>query len=666
MNPLKQIESLREQIRHHEYCYYVLNNPVISDYEFDKLVKQLEELENSHPEYITPDSPTQRVSSELTKEFKQVKHSKPMLSLDNTYSSDEIIDWEKRVLKFIKSGHFEFVVEPKIDGVSCALTYESGKLVYAATRGDGETGEDITANIKTIRSIPLVLIGKNVPEKFELRGEVFLEKKEFTRLNESLNGEQIFANPRNAVAGSVRQKNPRITAERHLKFFVHSYGIIEGGKEFDTQYEFLAASGQYGLPVIGNTKLCGSIKEVIEYCSYWQNNREKLDYDIDGMVIKINSLCQQEAVGMTAKSPRWAIAYKFPAQQATTTVNNVIFSVGRTGVVTPVAELAPVECAGVTISNSTLHNFDEIKRLGLKIHDTVLIERAGEVIPKIIKVIESKRTGKEKEIKIPEKCPSCSGKIIREKEGVVAYRCINPLCPAQLIRGLLHFCSREAMDIVGMGDAVVEQLVSKKYVSDFADIYGLTKEKLLELELVKSKKADNLLSAIENSKSQQLSRLIYALGIRNIGEKAAITLAKKFGMLDKLMEMGVEELTQINEVGPVMAESIVMFFSQPDTAKLINKLRKYDVNMKEKTQKNSGPQVLLNKTFVFTGEMESMPRSEAENIVQELGGNAVSSVTKNTDYAVVGVNPGSKYRKAQQFNIKILTEQEFLKLINKK
>ncbi len=665
----KEIEKLRQEIRHHDYLYYVLNQPEISDAEYDRLMKRLKELEKKYPQFITLDSPTQRVSGQPAELFQPVKHAKPMLSLENTYSPEEVKEWGERVKKGLSEEKHEYVVEPKIDGVSTALTYENGIFTLGATRGDGETGEDITANLKTIRSIPLSLLTtfySPLPKLLEVRGEVYMEKKEFNRLNEEMKsrGEPIFANPRNAAAGSLRQKDPRITASRPLKFFAHSYGLIERGKKLTTHWEYLQALKEYGIKTIEQAKLCKNIEEIIDYCKKWEEKRDTLSYEIDGMVIKINSLSQREKLGSTLKSPRWAIAYKFPARQATTKVKNIIVQVGRTGIITPVAELEPVGCGGVTISHSTLHNFDEIKRLGVKIGDTVLIERAGEVIPKVVKVIESKRTGKEKEFKVPSKCPVCAGPIVKEKEEEVAYRCINPSCPAQLARGLIHFAKREAMDIEGLGESVVEQLVEKKMVSDFADIYSLKKEDLLKLDLFADKKAENLLSAIQVSKNRPLGRLLYALGIRHVGEKAAQVLAERFETMDNLMKASVDDLTSIYEVGPVMAESVVNFFRQEGTRKLIEKLKKAKVNMKTE-EKKKGPQPLAGKTFVFTGELKSFTRPEAEAKVKELGGNPTSSVSKKTDYIVVGENPGSKYTKAKELGVKVVAEEEFIKLIKR-
>ncbi|MDI6640995.1 MAG: NAD-dependent DNA ligase LigA [Elusimicrobiota bacterium] len=675
MDIKKQIENLRKEIRKHDYLYYVLNQPEISDYEYDQLMKKLEELEKAHPEFITPDSPTQRVSGEVTKEFKPVKHSTAMLSLDNTYSAEEIREWDTRIKKFLPNQKYAFIVEPKIDGVSCAVTYKNGLLSVGATRGDGETGEDITLNIKTIKSIPLSLFQTSnqgskfqfqLPSIFEVRGEVYIDKKEFEKLNKELleKGQTTFANPRNAAAGSLRQKDPKITASRPLKFFVHSFGEIKDAR-FTTYSEFLAFCKKLGLRTIEHTKLCKNIDEVINYCLHWQEKRDEIDYEIDGMVIKVNSLKQRKILGFTMKSPRWAIAYKFPARQATTKVINIRVQVGRTGIITPVADLQPVQCGGVTISHATLHNFDEIERLGVLIGDTVLVERAGEVIPKVVKVIESKRTGREKKFELPKKCPECSGVIVKEKEEEVGWRCINPSCPAQLERGLIHFAKREAMDIEGLGDAVVKQLVSKKIVTDFADLYSLKKSDLFKLELFKDKKAENLLAAIEKSKTQPLSHLLYGIGIRNIGEKAANLLVERFGDIDRLMAATAEELTEIKEVGPVTAESVVNFFKQPQTKKLIAKLKAQGVNTKE-PKKVVVESPFTGKTVVFTGELKSFSRTEAETKIRELGGSPSSSVSKKTDFIIVGENPGSKYTKAKQLGVKILTEEEFLSLIKQK
>jgi len=476
------------------------------------------------------------------------------------------------------------------------------------------------------------------------------------------NGEQPFANPRNAAAGSLRQKNPKITAERKLKFIVHSYGTIPGTGKFRTHFEFLNICEKIGLPTtLKNINVTKKIGEVVELCKKREFERENMPFEIDGLVIKINSIEQQKKLGFTMKSPRWAIAYKFPPKQATTKIINIVVQVGRTGTLTPVAELEPVECAGVVISRATLHNFDEVERLDVKIGDTVLIERAGEVIPKIIKVIETKRTGGERKIKIPEKCPVCGQPIVKVKEEDVAWRCINPSCPAHLENGLVHFAKREAMDIEGLGEAAVVQLISKKMVSDFADIYYLKKDDLLKLELFKDKKAQNLLDAIAKSKTRPLSRLLFGLGIRNVGEKAAIVLAEKFLTLDDLMKAAVDDLQKIYEVGPAVAESVVKFFAMPETKKLVEKLKKTGVNTTEEIKK--GPKILEGKTFVFTGELKKFSRTDAEAKVRQLGGNDASSVSQKTDFVVAGDTPGSKYNRAKKLGVKIISEDDFLKMI---
>ena len=657
----KEIERLREQIRHHDYLYHVLSQPQISDKEYDDLMRRLKDLEEEYPQFKTDNSPTVRISGGILEGFETVKHKQKMLSLDNTYSYEELRDWDERVHKRLRLGEkVEYVVELKIDGVSANITYEKGELSIGATRGEGETGEDVTQNIKTIRAIPLVLLGKNIQGFIEIRGEVYMERKDFALLNKEREraGEILFANPRNATSGSLKLLDTGQAAKRGLNFFAHSLGEYKG-LDILTQWEFLNRLKEWGMRTNPHSKLCSNLGEVIAYCKIWQEKREKLTYDIDGMAVKVNSLSQQRRLGFTLKSPRWAVAYKFPARQATTFVLNINLQVGRTGVITPVAELKPVECAGVIIRHATLHNFDEIKRLNVREGDRVLIERAGEVIPKIVKVVQSK--GRHPFI-IPKACPVCRGKVIKEKEEDVAYRCINPSCPAQLERGLIHFASRTAMDIEGMGEAVVEQLVGRRLVKDFADVYSLKKEGLLKLELFKDKKAQNLLEAIEKNKNQPLSRLIYGLGVRHVGEKAAYVLAHKFTTLDNLMKAKQEDFDAIYEVGSVMAESIVNFFRQESTQRLIKKLKEAGLNLQEKLTPVKKSR-LTGKTVVFTGELKNFSRSEVERLVRRFGGNASSSVSKNTDLVVFGENPGSKYNKAKELGIKIINEEEFSRLI---
>ncbi len=665
----KEIGKLRDEIRHHDYCYYVLNQPKASDKEYDELVKKLEGMEEEHPELITPDSPTQRVSGALIEGFKTVRHKVKMLSLDNTYSFEELQDWDERVHKgLLHSEKVEYVAELKIDGVSVSLTYEDGVLTIGATRGDGEIGEDITLNLRTVHAIPLKLPltpNSKPPATLEVRGEIYMTKKGFKQLNKTRSGqgEVLFANPRNSAAGSLKLLDSKLVAERRLNCFIHSFGIMEGSKAIPDQWEFLQTAKKWEFSINPANKLCKDLEEVIKFCRHWQEKRDLLDYEIDGIVVKVNSFDQQKRLGETLKNPRWACAYKFPAKQATTRLKEIRVQVGRTGVITPVAELEPVECGGVTIKHATLHNFDEIERLGVRRGDKVLVERAGEVIPKIVKVVESGKTSGEKAFKIPAKCPACGSEITKEKEEEVAYRCINPSCPAQLERGLAHFASRAAMDIEGMGEAAVEQLVQKGMVKDFAGIYSLTKEKLLKLELFKNKKAENLLAAIEKSKKQPLSRLLYALGIRHVGEKAAFVLARRFGELGKIISSKREDFEAIHEIGSVMAESVEHFFKQKKTQDLMEDLKKAGLNMSEPKRK-AAAQPLAGRTFVFTGEMAGFTRQEAERLVRELGADATSSVSGNTDFVVAGESPGSKYAAAKKLGVKIITEKEFRKMIS--
>jgi len=660
----QKIEKLREQIRHHDYQYYVLSQPEISDKEYDDLIKELEALEKQFPGLRSADSPTQRVGGEVQERFKTVTHRVKMLSLGNTYSIEELKEWDKRVHKGLGTAAVEYVAELKIDGVSASLNYKNGLFVLGATRGDGATGEDITHNLKTVRAIPLRLFGKEHPKFLDVRGEIYMEISEFDKINKERKreGEVLFANPRNSASGSLKLLDSSLTARRRLNCFIHSFGLLEGKNKFATHWEFLNQAKEWGLRVNLNNKLCKNLDEVIDYCQKWQEKQRSLPYQIDGIVIKVNSLEQQEKLGFTLKSPRWAAAYKFPARQATTRLKDIQVQVGRTGVLTPVAILEPVECGGVTITHSTLHNFDEIKRLDIRIGDRVILERAGEVIPHIIKVVDSVRTGKEKIFKIPQKCPACGGKITKEKEGDVAYRCINSSCPKQFERGLLHFSSRVAMDIEGLGEAVVEQLIDKKIVHDFADIFLLKKEDLLKLELFAEKKAENLLASISKSKQQPLSRLLFGLGIRHVGEKAASVLAERFHGLDKIMQSDRDDFDNIPEIGEVMAESIAEFFAYSQTRKLLAKLKAVGVNIREPEReiKNSP---ISGKTFVFTGELNSLTRDEAGKKIRGLGATASSSVSKNTDFVVAGENPGSKFNEARRLGVKIIDEKEFLKLI---
>lgn len=661
MPPQKEIDKLRNQIRRHDYLYYVLSQPEISDKEYDDLMRKLKELEDKYPQFKSDDSPTVRLSGGITEGFAPVRHRQKMLSLDNVYTFEELKEWDERVHKGLKPGEkAEYVAELKIDGVSANIAYKGGKLIIGATRGDGETGEDVTANIKVIRAIPLVLLGKDIPDFIEIRGEVYMDTRDFKILNKEREqeGSVLFANPRNAASGSLKLLDTGLVSRRRLNFFAHSLGEYSR-IDISTHWEYLQKLRNWGVRINPESKLCHGLDDVVRYYNHWQEKRDTLSYEIDGIVIKVNNILQHERLGFTLKSPRWAVAYKFPARQATTEVVKINVNVGRTGVITPTAELKPVECSGVIIRHATLHNFDEIRRLNIKEGDRVLIERAGDVIPKIIKVVAGKGR---KRFSIPKECPACGGKIVKEKEEEVAYRCINPSCPAQLERLLFHFASRAALDIEGMGESVISQLVGLKLVRGLADIYKLKTGDLARLELFKEKKIGNLLSAIENSKAKPLSRLIYALGIRHVGEKAAFVLAQRFKTLDNLAQAKKSDLDEIYEVGSVMAASVADYFSLASTKKLIEDLRKAGVNFEEETiTLKAGP--LTGKTIVFTGELKSYSRREAEGLVRKYAGNAVSSISKGTDLVVAGENAGSKYDKAKKLGVKIISEEEFKEMI---
>ncbi|PIQ90834.1 MAG: DNA ligase (NAD(+)) LigA [Candidatus Omnitrophica bacterium CG11_big_fil_rev_8_21_14_0_20_41_12] len=657
----KKIEQLKEKIIKHDHLYYVLSQPSISDKEYDDLMRRLIELEDQYPQYRTADSPSQRISAGISEGFKTVKHSAGMFSLDNTYSIDELRLWDQRVHKGLgKDVVYEYVVELKFDGVSVNLTYVSGKLTVGATRGDGRTGEDVTANIKTIRAIPLKLLSNDIPDSIEVRGEVYMDKNDFLNVNRerAQQGEVLFANPRNATSGSLKLLDSNLVAKRRLSFFAHSLGAYRG-KPICAQGDFLARLKDWGLRANIESMLCSDINKVIDYCQKWQNKRDELGYEIDGIVIKVNSFSQQKELGFTAKSPRWAVAYKFPARQATTELLAINVNVGRTGVITPTAALKPVECSGVIISNATLHNFDEIERLGVRVDDRILIERAGDVIPKVVKVVEQK--GK-KAYNIPQRCPACGEKIVKEKAEDVAYRCINSDCPAQLERALLHFASRDALDIEGLGEAVIAQLVKLGLLKSLADIYKLKIDDLLGLELFKERKASNLLNAIQKSKSQPLARLIFALGIRHVGQKAAYTLAREFSDMDKLRHAESEDLDKIPEIGNVMAGSIADYFKLSQTKKLIQELKNAGQNMRQQASRFKSNK-LTGKTIVFTGQLAGLTRAQAEELVRQSGGLASSSVSSKCDFLVAGESTGSKFNKAKELGVKIISEREFKEMV---
>jgi DNA ligase (NAD+) len=661
----KEIEKLRNDIRYHEHRYYVLDNPVISDFEFDKLMRRLQELEVQNPELVTPDSPTQRVGGQPAEEFPKLRHSVPMLSLDNTYSVDELEDFDRRVREISGRSKVEYVGELKLDGLSMALTYEDGVLTHGVTRGDGVEGEDVTANVKTIRSVPLgidaersELIGD--PRRLEVRGEVIMPRKAFEQTNAQREaaGEARFANPRNAAAGSMRQLDSRIVAQRKLDMFLY-YLLVENREPLREHWQNLEALVKMGFKVNPNRRLCKSFEELMAYIQEWESKRDGLEYEIDGIVVKVNDIRLWEELGTTAKSPRWAIAYKYAARQATTRVMDIRAQVGRTGTLTPVADLEPVDVGGVTVSHATLHNMDEITRLGVKIGDAVLIQRAGEVIPQVVKVVKQAPEGRE--FSMPKQCPVCGGDVHRA-EGEVAYRCVNSACPARLKESLLYFAGRRAMNIDGLGDALVDQLVDKGLVRDVADLYALTQEQVANLERMGDKSASNLLLEIDNSKKASLARLIFALGIRFVGERTGQLLADHFASLDKLAKASEEELLEVEEVGPRVAESILEFFREPRNLKVIEKLRKASLQF-ESANVHKPEGNLAGKQFVLTGTLPRYSRDEAKKMIEEAGGRVTGSVSKKTDYVVVGADPGSKLDKARSLGVKTIEEGELLKLL---
>jgi DNA ligase (NAD+) len=667
---IERVKKLREEIEYHNYRYYVLDSPVISDAEYDALMRELRKLEEMYPELITPDSPTQRVGFKPAEGFKEVPHAEPMLSLDDAMNEDEVIEFDKRIKRFLglpEETLIEYTVEPKIDGLAMELVYENGSLVIGATRGDGYVGEDVTNNIKTIPTIPLRLRkftedAPDIPPRIDVRGEVYMNKDEFKRINEERihKGELPFANPRNAAAGSLRQLDPSITAKRKLDIFCYGVGKVEGYK-FKTQWEVLQILPKWGLKVNPYVKLAKSIKEVIEYHHYIGRIKETLPYEIDGVVIKVNDFSLWEKLGTKARSPRYALAYKFQPTQVTTQLLDVVFQVGRTGAVTPVAILNPVQIGGVIVERATLHNEDFIKNLDIRKGDWVLVQRAGEVIPEIVMPIKERRTGQEKEIIFPTHCPICGTKLIK-KPGEAIWRCPNRSCYAQAVRKILHFASRNAMNIEGLGDKVARDLVDKGLVQNVADLYYLKWEDFMKLSGFAYKKAKNLYEAIQKSKKTTLGRFIYALGIRHVGEAMAQMLAEKFKSLDKLMNASMADLLSIPGVGYEVAKSIVEFFKNEENLKIIQRMLDAGITFIEE-EKEEKPKILEGLTFVFTGTLKSMTRDEAKEKVRELGGKTTDSVSKNIDYVVVGEDPGSKYQKALQLGVKTINEEEFLKLI---
>jgi DNA ligase (NAD+) len=661
----KEIARLREKLRHHEYRYYVLDDPEISDAAYDGLMQRLKKLETEHPELATADSPTLRVGGAPREGFLTVRHARPMLSLDNAFSYDALLAFDRRVREGIGREKIEYVAEHKFDGLSISLQYADCTLMRAVTRGDGTTGEDVTPNAKTIRSIPLrvdaaALKKAKLLPHFEVRGETMMTRKAFEALNrqQELTGGKIFVNARNSAAGAVRVLDPAITATRRLDFFAY-YLLVDGKVPFAKHSESLAALKQLRFRASDDWKLCDGIEEVIEYCESWEGKREKLPYEIDGVVIKVNSIGIQNELGFTAKAPRWAIAYKYPARQETTVVNDIRVQVGRTGTLTPVAVLEPVQVGGVTVSRSTLHNMDEVERLGVQIGDTVLIERAGEVIPHVLKVVKEGKN--RKPFRMPKNCPECRS-AIHHVEGEVAYRCVNAACPAKRKESILHYASRHAMNIDGLGDKIVDQLVDKGLVKDISDLYLLKESEVAGMERMAEKSAQNLLAEIEGSKKSSLARLIYALGIFSVGERTGQLLAEHFSSLEELAAAKEEQLEAVHEVGPKVAASIVEFFSEPANQQIVKKLNKVGVHpTAEKREVKSDK--FAGKSFVFTGSLANRSREEAGELVQQHGAKVSGSVSKKTDYVVVGSDPGSKYDKAKELGVTILTETEFEKLL---
>jgi DNA ligase (NAD+) len=658
----KRHDELKEEIEYHNHQYYVLDDPKVTDVKYDQLMKELISLEETYPELLTPDSPSQRVGGKPLEGFRSVPHKVPMLSLGNAFNAEELRDFNRRVVGGLNGEEVNYVVELKIDGLAISLLYEKGLFVRGATRGDGEMGEDISQNLKTIRSIPLKLrTEEEVSFDLEVRGEAYMPKKEFARLNEEREevGEAIFANPRNAAAGSLRQLDPKVTASRALDAFIYGIGFHQG--EFTSHSEGMQYLKGLGFKVNEHLKLCKDIEEVIAYCQYWTDKRHELPYDIDGMVIKVNSLAQQKRLGFTAKNPRWATAFKFPAEQAVTKVLDIIINVGRTGVLTPTAVLEPVKVAGSTVSRATLHNEDIIREKDVKIGDTVVIHKAGDVIPEVVEVVKEKRTGEEIAFQMPKVCPECQSTVTR-LEGEAANRCTGKLCPAKLREALYHFVSRDAMNIEGLGPAVINQLLEAGLIKSAADLYKLKYDELIQLERMGKKSAENLLEALEISKDNSLAQLIFALGIRLVGARAGKLLAKAFGTMDKLMEARLEELTEIPEIGDKMAESIVSYFNNPEFGQLIAELKASGLNMEEKTGADSNQ--LAGLTFVLTGTLANLDRKDVQNQLEKLGAKVSSSVSKKTSYVVLGESPGSKYEKAKSLGIPLLSEEELVEMLN--
>lgn len=662
---LAEAEKLRREIRHNEYLYYVLDAPEITDAEYDRMMVRLRELEARYPDSIPADSPTQRVGGRASSQFTEVRHLEPLLSLGNVFSAEELRAFDERVRSGLPAGSkVEYVMEPKIDGLACSLIYENGKLVRAATRGDGVVGENVTANVRTIRSIPLTLKvpeGEAVPELLDVRGEVYMPRQAFMRLNEQRaeRGESEFANPRNAAAGSLRQLDPQVTASRSLSFFAY-YLVGEGAQPKHS--ESLALLARYGFKVSENYKVVENIDEAIKYIGDFNELRQGLSYDTDGAVIKVNDVYQQRILGATGKDPRWATAYKYPPEQAETTLEDIDWRVGRTGVLTPTAVLTPVKLSGSVISRATLHNEDFIRAKDIRIGDRVIINKAGEIIPEVLRVVAEKRTGDEKEVEIPSVCPECGWRVERQGEEA-AIRCTNPRCPALGREGLIHFVSRDAMNIDGCGPSVINALLDAGLVRDAADLYSLRKDDLLKLERMGEKSADNLLAALAESKKNELDKLLFALGIRHVGAKVARILATEFGSMEKLQQAQPEELAQIRDIGDKIAESAVTWLNVPANIDLVERLAAAGLTMTFTPPASQEDNPFFGKTLVFTGTMPTLGRAEAKTMAQDVGAKVSGSVSKKTDYVIAGAEAGSKLEKAQQLGVTVIDEAEFLRLL---
>lgn len=657
----KKIEKLRDEIREHDYCYYVLNQPITSDEEYDELMRKLIKLEEKYPEIITPDSPTQRVGAPVD-ELKSVEHREKMLSLENAFSKDEIADFLKRVYKGLNTKDIEFVCELKIDGSAINLTYIDGIFIRGTTRGDGFRGDDVTSNLKTIKSIPTRMRSPYPEGELEVRGEVYMPVNAFKRINKKREREKVplFANPRNAAAGSLRQLDPHIAAKRELDVFIYGVGYWPL-PEYNEHFSILKYLKELGFRISPHIRKVNDLDGIWDFCQEWVERREKLDFEVDGVVIKVNSFSQQMTLGETTRNPRWAIAYKFPSVQRTTKILNIQVGVGRTGTITPVAILEPVQISGSVVSRATLHNIDEIRRKDVRIGDTVLVQKAGDVIPEVVKVIKEERTGDEKIFNMPKKCPICGSNVVR-LHNEVAYRCTNFSCPAQQFERILHFVSRGAMDIEGLGPSVISKLLNNKLIKDVADLYYLKFDDIYQLELFKEKSTINLLNAIDTSRKRPLDRLIYALGIRFVGSHMADVLAKNYESIDELSKASEDELLSIYEIGPHIAQSVVSFFKQSSNRKIIEKLKKANVTTKKEVIEKL-PQLLEGKSLVITGKLISYMRDEIRELIKKLGGRVSFSVSKKTDFVIVGENPGSKFEKAKKLDLKIINEEEFKKLI---